>query len=194
MTWVMPAGSKATSAPSGGAGHGRKGVGKGVPGATAKSKAQPKPKPQPKAADRAPAPPQHGKKQQNGASILATLGAVAKVLPLLETLGFGTGSGERGRDTKRSGKRAGKTPAAAGKGDGGWARSGRVPKILPKPIVLHQGKPALIVNLAGDEVPMVYVGIAIGGIALPIGLLASIAGKIEAQTLCPSRQSSSTGL
>ena len=157
MAWVMPGGSKATAAPAGGSGHGRKGVGKGAPpGATPKSKAQPKAQAK-SAAARATAQPPRRLRQQEGAGILATLGAVAKVLPLLETLGFGAGGGEHGRQPRRTDRRAGKPAAAKGKGDGSWARSGRVAKIPPKDILDHLGKPALVVNLAGTEVPMVAI-------------------------------------
>ena len=136
----------------------RKGNGRGnLPGATPKRKAQPQ-KEQSMPAAQPPPQPTRRQRQQEGAGILATLGAVAKALPLLETLGFGGSGGVRGRQPRRSEQRSGRRPAAAAKEEGGWSRpGGRVPKIPPREIADHLGKPAMVVNMSGETVPMVAI-------------------------------------
>ena len=158
MAWVPPALGKSSSAAAGGAGPGRKGSGKGqVPGATPKRKAQPA-KEQSKPAAQPASQPARRQRQQEGAGILATLGVVAKFLPRLESLGFGGSGGPRGRQPRHSEQRSGRRPAAAIKEDAGWTRSGgRVPKFPPKEITDHLGRPAMVVNMAGESVPMVAI-------------------------------------
>ena len=159
MAWVPPALGKSAPASAGGAGPGRKFSGKGqVPGATPMRKAQPQREQSKPAAQPSPQPSRR-QRQQEGAGILATLGAVAKVLPFLETLGFGGAGGARGQQLKHRDQRWARRPAAGAKEEGGWTRSGggRVPKYPPREITDHLGKPAMVVNVAGESVPVIAI-------------------------------------
>ena len=133
MAWVPPSLGKSVPASAGGAGAGRKGNGKGqVPGATPKRKPQPQ-RGQSRPATQPAPQPSRRQRQQDGAGILATLGAVAQVLPFLEKLGLGGTGGARGRQPQHSEQRAARRPAAGAKEEGGWKRSGgRVPKYPPR--------------------------------------------------------------